>query len=1099
MLVFFGFGTPVGGTTSTITPAPPAGVPTGAMMLMQVSSNLALIPTVEPGWDLVDSETGGTCNILIYSRIRAAGDAATYTVTRNGSSMNYCAGIMAWTSDAGRPLYIDAHANQSNTSSTTRTFPSVTTTKTSTGLSCFANLGSNGSSIPVSLMDEQWDVLVALGNRIYLMTTVLNGAGPTGILSASGVIPSTSRCVTVAVAESSFDDTRWRVLIGPYHSQYPWYSHQASIVEDLAYATTLTGAMTVGSTANMTLASGASFPSAGGLWVGPVNSGEGWEYVVYTGKSTNTLTGVARESAAVRDHNGTHGVGAAVKVWYELTSNDGALSFTETFDDTYSVLTWSCTISGFLFPQHVCRNNHIAIVQTNDDQAGWTNYLVGFVDSPSATGDHTNQSPWSLNIRTIDLLLQARVKPLRIGGLDLAKEGTATSTTPLVMAFDERASGDYTAAAPSFDASNVLDRNTKTLWIAERFMGTPITYNFGNADNENIQTRKFNQVYINPPPGTPAGAKWIEIIMTNNSASFQRLAINSADPASTDDTNIWILGSGDPHINDLIILCQNEKVFRQLNPLAEPNMILEASSASFFNHIVGSGGQLWLRTGVTNDWYANMVWGDGNGFINHPDAPGGHHYTPSITAPTAGQTMRYLHSATASGPAAYWQTSMIKSAGYKISMDVNQWIAIELPGLGLMLTEAITASVPASGSLLKISDSAGPSNSGLPSSGTLSIGDEQISYSAKVEGGVTVSGRGVNSTTAAIHDAGDTIYMVESGILSDAHLLNSVGWRRYGGTIYPARFKLYKSILQTPRHPEEEGWGDDWSLVYSQSPDNTASTWDYALSPSLRCRHLMFTIDKMTTDPARVRLNEVVAVLDNSAYDTSLWLANGVRAGAVISQLITNAGLSAANILTDVGNTNQLYDQTTADDSAWAVISDLAEFAGCRLVVGRDSRINVADDQFWDASTSIASTWAASNASDVQATLRNGIGNSQVKVKWRTPDSSSSGVEAYPANEQFGGSVIETAELIYANSTVAQISAQKRYDLSRYPFEFTVNTAVSVPFMRPGEVHTVTWQYNRSTLAVVRKALLKTIEHKLRGGQWLESLHLIQIEREAEY
>lgn len=892
----------------------------------------------------------------------------------------------------------------------------------------------------------------------------------------------------------------WRLLIGPYHRDYPWYTHDVGDTEDLAaIGTTLTTAMSAGSTSTIHVGSASDFAASGGVWIGPINSGEGWEYVRYGGKTSNTITTPVREPEATRDHSGTHGSGAVVRPWYPITNDNGELSITETMDETVSVITWQASISGFKFPQHAIRNNHIAIVQTKATGGSWANYLVGFVDSPSASGDHTNNSPWSITIRAVDVLLQGKVKPLRIGGLDLAKEGTATSSTPLVLAFDERASGDYTAAAPSFDASQAIDRNPKTLWIAERFMGTEIEYHFSTEDDENEGPEVFDQVYLNPPPGTPAGARWIQLLRAVSKGNFQDQALEVADSDIPDGhTFEQLLHNGEVTEEGFIILCENERIFRQLNPLASPDLLLEYPD--IFRHVLVPGGQLWTRNGVISAWQANMIWGDGDGYINHEDAPEGHHYSPTITPPNTGETMRYLYQESAAHHADYWETGMVRSAGYKISHDNNQWIAIELPGLGLMFTESITATVPGIGDLLRISDSAGPSNSGLPASGRIQVGDEQIDYSAKADGGVIVSGRHVNFTVAAIHDKDDLIYIVEDGLLSDAHLLNSVGWRRYDGTIVPSRFKLYRSVLKEPRSPEEDGWGDDWIIVGSQVTGNTDSTWDYEMSPSLRCRHIMFTIDIMSVDPARVRLNEIVANVDKSAYDTSLWLDNGVCAGAVIARLVQLAGLNP-DIVSDGGDTNQLYDQTTADDVAWSVITDLAEFAGCKLSVGRDSKIYVNDDTFWETSSLVVgpAPWDATNTIDIQASLRNGISTSQQKLVWRTPDSSSKGTEVYPANDSGFGQAIETQELIYLNAGAAQVAAKKRYILGRYPYEFTINVTTDISGTRPSEIYSVIWQYNKDALAVARKCLLRSLQHKLKNGRWSANLQLVQIEREAEY
>ena len=190
--------TPVGGNTATISVGKPAGVVDGDMMLMGIYANLNVNPSPPAGWTLVDQETNGTFNISVYKKI-ASGEGANYTVTQ-ASTESYAAGIVAFYSTTPLTLFIDASADLANASSTDRTAPGVTTTKASAGLACFLNLASNFSSTPPGDMAEQWDALTG-SNRCYGMTRILSSAGATGDKVATGASASTSRAVTVAVAE----------------------------------------------------------------------------------------------------------------------------------------------------------------------------------------------------------------------------------------------------------------------------------------------------------------------------------------------------------------------------------------------------------------------------------------------------------------------------------------------------------------------------------------------------------------------------------------------------------------------------------------------------------------------------------------------------------------------------------------------------------------------------------------------------------------------------------------------------------------------------------------------------------------------------------
>lgn len=179
-----------------------AGLADGDIILMAIyANNVPGTPPFPPGdWTLIDSETSGSLYVQVWAKV-ANSEPGSYTITQNSGAKTYAVGMVAFYSTVALPLYVDAHANQANASSTNRTCPGVTTTQASAGLACFFNGGSNNGSTPPGDMDEEWDQLLSSALRVYAMTRILSSAGATGDKVATGSAMST-RCVTVAVAET---------------------------------------------------------------------------------------------------------------------------------------------------------------------------------------------------------------------------------------------------------------------------------------------------------------------------------------------------------------------------------------------------------------------------------------------------------------------------------------------------------------------------------------------------------------------------------------------------------------------------------------------------------------------------------------------------------------------------------------------------------------------------------------------------------------------------------------------------------------------------------------------------------------------------------
>jgi hypothetical protein len=895
---------------------------------------------------------------------------------------------------------------------------------------------------------------------------------------------------------------QFRALVGPRYNHFDWsgygYGDTTSFDISSLIATEIEAVDTT-----IGLTSAAAFPSAGGFFVGG-SWGMAFEYVRYTGKSVNNLTGCTREPVGVSNHAGYHEADEVAYFWYPIQDDDGVLRFSLNDDPTLSSQTWEASLRGYRARHWALRNNHLIAIQTRTSPAGaWALELLGVIDSPAFHDDSNRYGQWAMKIRHVGSVWEnERVKGVRVGNFDIAKHASATGSTSLVLASDERNAGDYTQAEPDFDAEKTVDDDEGTLWIAERFMGTQEGYLYVNADPENDAGAKFSQLYLNPPDDTPARARWIEIIaMTSDGvADISLYSANGTESVILDISSAGIT------THERLIICEDLAIFSELNPIGTPAATIENSS--FFDHLLASGGDMWLRSSLS--WLSRVAWGDGHHSTNganfpHEDAPTGQYGSGTlIDAPAKGETLRYIHDTTGTTEATdFWNVGRVHNAGYRIDTTPDQWVAVNFPGLGLFLKADITSTDPGDGEYLEIVDAAGNgSTAGIAGSGIIYIGGEYISYQSKDEDGVWLTSSGARGytggTSAAIHDEGDPVYTVESGIITDAPMLASVAWYRYGGTSYPAYFTVFRSNILNPRTSADTGWQADYTTIEDVDAASAASWVEIFGSPT-RIQTLLIEFEKMTQDPGRPRVNEISAILEPTYYLSAYWLDNPVATHVLIEQILVDAGWPAGAVSNN-GSTPSLSDVETGEDSAWTVAVDLAEFAGVRLTVDRVSHCSIAADTFWTSSSpTYTFTWDKSNVTDIQKSDRNDLKVAQVALSWRSPDGTSSGVEYYPATPGIAGETLEIKEQVYSSSSAAQAAAIKKYYLAHFPYTVVIEAADSQPTMTPGYIHRLLWSFNLADGEIERLYMVVGVDHWIEDAQWHTTVYLQQIQRVVGY
>jgi hypothetical protein len=881
----------------------------------------------------------------------------------------------------------------------------------------------------------------------------------------------------------------WHDAASPYYFDWPSYGKDAA--SNLNITTTL--ASTLASGANLAvLTSAASFPSKGGLWLGPNGSGQSWEYCEYTGKSTNNLTGLTREPTVDRDHNGVHTAGAAAYLWWKLAETDGNLNINFALDDLSVASDWQFEISGIKAPQAAFQPLHVAIIQYRQDTVGtMTNLLVGFMDSSSIRDDARSTRGWSARFGSIGLLLRrSQVEGVRVGNFDLAVTGQATSTIPLAAPHKERWTGDFTPANPNFDASIVLQEEDDGIWIGDRLIGT----SEDPADYSGI-----SQIYINPPASLNAGTKWFEFIWKDTD-STEMIAYDGL----TGITASLRLPSYEVHAGERVIVAENATVFLRENPTQEALHIFDVSGSSqydFFNRLQPVGGGLAFN--FFGSYSGGVFWGNVTPDI--ADFAGGW-VGPSLPSPKVDETMRWKaldngHANTKDD----WEVSMRQSPGYRIHNNTRgeqAWLAVVLPGMGLILHDDITTTSPLAGQFLAIDGQNGPSTDGLANPGDLVVGDEVIRYINKTATGVTVSERGAYGTAVASHKASDAVFVfhTQNGRLSvtDAMPIREVSWERpVGSTNYPRDFNWRYSALPA-RTPDAEQHEDDYEF-YQPVTDYTMTGHQITLAQA-RVKTILLEFKRMSADPSRPRINRLKALVDESYFDSSLWLQEGASIEQLMQRILLNAGLSSGAIQIP-SNGVAPTGFTTAIDMAWNVIASAAELGNSMIKIDRDSKVILQPDNLWRVPVGTYTpfrTWTRSNAGNVEYSRNAGGAVSQVKLHWKLPDGSDSGVAKYPSSPAALGGEQNLGPLYFATSGDADLAARKRYYLSRYPYELVVSLAQGDITVEPHQIHRVQWLLAEDGTQIDRYILVRQVQHTITSQLLATVLHGVIIDQEWE-
>ncbi|MCB9121803.1 MAG: hypothetical protein H6640_18940 [Caldilineaceae bacterium] len=910
------------------------------------------------------------------------------------------------------------------------------------------------------------------------------------------------------------DFVQWKAYIGPQFRRVSDAGWDYSRTADFAFADTV-GAVAAtiasGQTTNASISGFTGNGVAGGIWVGPNGASQGWEYINYSGRAGDVYVYLTRESAATREHNGVHTAGAQARMWYPITTDDGRLHIIEESDANLSTVFWRAELSGVKAPRSFLRNGHAVLVKVRYSVTGsWENLLLGWIDGFSVDDDYQRLARWKIDLVSIHgMLAKVGQETIIAGDRNIARHGRIVKQDhPLSFPHKEFASGDALSAESDTSAKSAIDGDENTVWIADRLMGVQPEYDYSNWTPRFIATR----IYLKPAAGLGQGYRFIEftggqwaadnaigdcLLITKNGTSGVVARLTS--------TNEY---------GEHVVICENANKFLSMEPCQDASKICEVGAA-FFDFIDANMDCIALWSG--SGWDSGAVaWGPTN--WEHPGAiydpgpgqPTQEKYWPGsipIPPPQQGEVIRWIGKQASNDPKDYFVVDSLSAAGYDYSRGRDEnyffpFFLLQLPGINLALPAGLTPSYTGN---IQPWNGAASSTNGLPASGVIQIGGEQMAFTKVDATTINITARAQNGTAADDHFEGDLIYVVDGSMATDAFLCNEIAWSHVGSAVHPAHFKVWgtASITQ-PRYPLEDDnenpmaqYGNDYTLL-TEVNGHAASTWSMTLAPAKRLNWVLFEGLRTTADPGRIRLSEFEVRVDPSTHDASTWLTGTINIADLFQRILINAGLySGAYTIVEPLAVEDAFETTTEPRDAWAVLQDLADYVAARVVVDFLSHITISDNPMWrlDGTQTPAYSWYRSNAAAVQF-LAEGTGAvSQLRMKWLHADGEVAGTVVYPATPTGIGKVETLADAIYPSEALALLALQRRYMVSRNPFSLVVQPAQSDTGIHPAQFHAVSWDFDDST--ATRTGMVISVDHVLDRNHWQQAIRMVQLREDV--
>jgi hypothetical protein len=286
-------------------------------------------------------------------------------------------------------------------------------------------------------------------------------------------LPALNATSIADAATGTVGYVQWRAYLGP-----PWrpetaddfYDWSALTLAAYTPAADTTVATTIGpSDTSVILTDASAFPSQGGIWLEGNAAGESWGYATYTGKSTNTLTGLVRDIVDA-EYDGNHTAGAIARFWWPLDTATAEPVFRESMDDRYVTVIWEAQIGGISAPVPALRPGMLLLYQERElsgaSWGSWTTKFIGWTIGNSMRDDMTHLRDWTLQAAGSNGILNTiEIPGLQVGPKNLATKANITVSSTLSPTYKEANTGEFIGSSILISPQSMADNSIETPWI----------------------------------------------------------------------------------------------------------------------------------------------------------------------------------------------------------------------------------------------------------------------------------------------------------------------------------------------------------------------------------------------------------------------------------------------------------------------------------------------------------------------------------------------------------------------------------------------------------------------------------------------------------
>ena len=190
-------------------------------------------------------------------------------------------------------------------------------------------------------------------------------------------------------------------------------------------------------------------------------------------------------------------------------------------------------------------------------------------------------------------------------------------------------------------------------------------------------------------------------------------------------------------------------------------------------------------------------------------------------------------------------------------------------------------------------------------------------------------------------------------------------------------------------------------------------------------------------------------------------------------------------------STSNPFKLATAPASAWAVLSDLADYSACYIDISLLSRITITNNTLWrtDMNQTPTGFWNRSNTAAVQILAERSGPVGQVQMKWMNPDGTEAGTLVYPDLLDDIGDLQILKDSLYPSAAAAEAAMQRRYLIVKYPYTVGIQAAVGDNATHPGVMQQVLWDFDDGQTNYI--GFVRDVDTLIEKNTWKTIVRLI--------